>query len=545
VRLRDPDLPLFRAKQACALQRQVAASSAPLRFSLLIMEKETSEAFESTAFKQSMFSDKSLNDLKGQSVRGGVAVVLVQGAKLVLTVGSQMALARLLTPADFGLLAMVSVLTGVLGLLRDAGLSVATVQSEAITHEQTSTLFWINVVIGTALAFFTASMAKVLVIFYKEPRLFWVVILVSFSFIFNGFAVQHQALLVRKLRFTAMALIDLLALASGIAVGVVMALLNFGYWSLVGMALTGPAVSTLVLWLRVRWTPGKPVRNSGIRSMLNLGGTATAENIIIYVGYNADRFLLGRFAGATLLGLYGRAYQLVNLPLQYLSSSLFNVIFSALSRLQSDKERACRYFLKSYTLLVSVCVPVTIISALFADDIVPILLGPKWTGSIPILRLLAPTIVAFSLVHPFGWFLLSTGKAMRSLHISFLTAPTVIIGVLIGLHYGPKGVACGYSAAMVMLIIPVIAWAKRDYPMTFRDIWKSVQGPLLSGAFTLLAGLIFVYQTKEMLSHYTQLFLGLLLVAGLYFGFLLFVMRQWPLYSDLVRQVIQRRSPQE
>jgi PST family polysaccharide transporter len=134
---------------------------------------------------------------------------------------------------------------------------------------------------------------------------------------------------------------------------------------------------------------------------------------------------------------------------------------------------------------------------------------------------------------------------MRSLHISFITAPTVITGVLIGLHFGPLGVASGYSTAMVLLIVPIIAWAKRDYPMTFRDIWKSIRGPILSGALALLAGLAFVDQTIISLNRYTQLSIGLLLVFGVYFGLLLFVMGQWPFYSDLMRQVVQRRSPQE
>jgi O-antigen/teichoic acid export membrane protein len=499
---------------------------------------------ERTSLKDSVFTDKNLDDLKRQSVRGGVAVVSVQAMKLLLQIGSQIVLARLLSPADFGLMAMAAAVIGFLGLFRDAGLSIATVQSEVITHDQTSTLFWINAGIGVFLAAMAAVLSPVLVVFYHEPRILWVTIISATAFIFNGIAAQHQALLVRKRRFTIMALIDLLAQASAIAVGLTMALLGYGYWSLIGMTISGPAIAALALWLKVPWIPGKPVRKCGVRSMLNLGGTATCENAILYFGFNTEKILLGRFWGATLLGLYGRAYQLINLPMQYMSSSIFNVLFSALSRLQSDGERVCRFFLKSYSVLLSICIPITLSSLLFADDIIPVLLGPKWTEAIPILRLLAPTIVAFSLIQPFGWFMLSTGRALRSLKISFLITPVLILGILTGIHYGPKGVACGYSAAMLILVFPVISWAKKDYPITFTDIWLAIRGPIISGLAALLAGVCFLKFSDGILTRLPQLILGMLTVHSLYLSLLLFGMGQWHFYFDLIKQVTRPSSPQ-
>ena len=184
----------------------------------------------------------SVADLKRKSVVGGVAAVSAQGAKFVVQTATTMVLARLLSPEDFGLQGMVVVVTGFLGLFRDAGLGMATIQRLEVTHEQTSTLFWINVAVGAILTTLCVALAPLVVRFYHEPRLYWVAVVSGLAFLFNGLAAQHSALLQRAMRFVTQAKIDVLSLAVGSAVGVVMALLGCRYWSLVGMAVTGALV---------------------------------------------------------------------------------------------------------------------------------------------------------------------------------------------------------------------------------------------------------------------------------------------------------------
>src|SRR5437667_1209233 len=179
----------------------------------------------------------AIADLKRESVVGGIAAVSAQGAKFVVQTATTMVLARLLSPEDFGLIGMVVVVIGFLGLFRDAGLGMATVQRLEVTHEQTSTLFWINVAVGAILAALCAALAPLLVSFYHEPRLYWVVVVSGAMFMFNGLSAQHSALLQRGMQFVTQAKIDVLSLAAGSGTGVVMALLGCRYWSLVGMAM--------------------------------------------------------------------------------------------------------------------------------------------------------------------------------------------------------------------------------------------------------------------------------------------------------------------
>jgi PST family polysaccharide transporter len=488
-----------------------------------------------------VFEKIGAEQLKGTSVRGGVVATISQGLRFILQTGSVIVLARLLKPEDFGIQGMVIAMTGFVALFKDGGLGMATVQRGEIDHEQVSTLFWINVWIGTGLAVLVAALAPALVAFYHEPRLFWVTIVAAITFLIGGFGMQHGALLQRSMRFVTMAKIDVLALAASCAVGISMAALGCGYWSLVIMALVSTLFNVVVLFLVVRWIPGKPSRGRGVRKMLHFGGTITFNNLIVYLAYNADKVLLGRFLGGAALGLYGRAYQLVNLPLQQLSNSIFTVAFPALSRIQDDNERLCRSFLKGFSILLSINLPVTIITALFADEIIVVLLGAKWKDAGPILRLLTPAILGFAMMNPFGWFLMATGRAARSLKISYLVAPTMLLGIVAGLHYGLNGVASGYSAAVVLLVFPVIAWSIHGTGITPKAFWKTARLPVLAGLLAAVAGLAFKIVFDNVLPPLPRLLLGVVLVLGVYLWTLLIALGQKDLYVDLVRQVLQRK----
>ena len=189
-----------------------------------------------------------------------------------MQMATMVVLARLLSPKDFGLQGMVLVVTGFLALFRDAGLGIATVQRLEVTHEQTSTLFWINVAVGAMLATLCAAVAPLLVSFYHEPRLYWIAVVSGATFMFSGLSAQHSALLQRILPFVTQAKIDLASLAVASATGIFMASLGCRYWSLVGMAVASSVMSAAAVWFAVAWVPGPPRRRSGIRSMLHLGG---------------------------------------------------------------------------------------------------------------------------------------------------------------------------------------------------------------------------------------------------------------------------------
>ena len=333
-------------------------------------------------------------------MQGGIVSVAAQGAKLALQTATTMLLARLLSAEDFGLQGMAVVLTGFLLVFSGAGLGAATVNRLEVTPEQISTLFWINVAVGAALATLTAVLAPAVVAFYGEPRLYWITVFLGLTFVFSGLSAQHQALILREMRFATLAKIDLLSLTISSASGVVMALLGWRYWALVGMVLVGAIVSAASVWVANPWIPGLPRRRSGVLPMLHFGWMAICNNLVVFLAWNSDNILLGRFWGADALGLYGRAYQLATLPVHQLNAATAGVAFSALSRIQDDADRLARSFLRGYSLLVSLTIPITISCALFAEEIVYVMLGAKWMEAAPIFRLLTPTGLVFALANP-------------------------------------------------------------------------------------------------------------------------------------------------
>lgn len=476
-----------------------------------------------------------MKDLKEKTIRGGLARLCAQGTNFLLRLGSLLVLARLLGPKEFGLVGMVTAFTGVLYIFRDFGLSSAVVQRTSVTDEQKSTLFWINILIGTLCGVVTVAMAPAVAAFYHEPRLFGVTVVLAVGFIFNAAGVQHGALLQRQMRFTALAVINTVGLIASTTIAIVGAKAGYGYWALVAMTLTQPLANTVGVWLTTRWVPGMPHQRSGVRAMMHFGGAMTLNGLIVYVASNFEKVLLGRFWGVDALGLYGRAYQLINIPTENLNSAAGEVAFSALSRIQDDPGRVKRYFLKGYSLVLAMTLPITIACALFADDTILVLLGPKWMAATPVFRFLAPTILVFAIVNPLGWLMCSLGLVKRSLKMGVVIAPIMIASYIIGLPYGPTGVAFAYSTVMVLWAIPAIVWALHGTVFSVKDIWEAVSGPLI--ASVVAAGIAFGVRLLygRLLSPLPRLVLESTVLLVIFAGILLFGTEQKSLYLSLLR----------
>lgn len=467
-----------------------------------------------------------------------------QAANFAFRIGSLMVMARLLGPTDFGLVGMVTAFTGVLNLFRDFGLSTATVQRENVTDDQISTLFWVNAAVGLLLAVFVLICAPLVVRIYHEPRLLGITVVISFAFLFNALGVQHSALLQRQLRFTALAIINVIALLASTVIAITIVELGFGYWGLVVMTVTLPFVTTVGVWIAAAWIPGRPRRGAGVRSLIRFGGTLTLNGLVMYVAYNMEKVLLGRFWGAEAIGLYGRAYQLVNVPTDNLNSSVGEVAFSALARVQNDPPRLRNYFLKGYSLVLSMTIPITIMGAFFAEDLIRIMLGPKWNAAVPIFRLLAPTILILAMINPLSWLMFSLGLVEKSLKIALVLAPIVMVGYLCGLHYGPKGVALGYSTVLVLWVIPHVAWSVHGTPVSLRDILVTIRQPLVSGMVAAVIALAVHHLCVPFMSALPRILIEGSALMAIYVFMLFYVMGQKEFYMGLLRG-FRKRSPME
>ena len=479
-----------------------------------------------------------MKDLKEKTIRGGGARGAALASNFLVRLGSLMILARLLEPKDFGLLGMVTAFTGVLSLFRDFGLSAAAIQRANVTEEQTSTLFWINVLTGTALTLITGACAPAVSRFYHEPRLWAVTWVVSLGFVINGAGVQHSVRLQRDMRFTTLASIDVAALVLSTVIAIGAAKAGYGVWALVTTTVTLPLFTTGGLWLTTAWIPGKFHRRVGIPAMMRFGGALTLNGLVMYLASNGEKVLLGRFWGAEALGIYGRAYQLIRIPTDNLNGAVGDVAFSALSRIQDDPGRLRNYFLKGYSLVLTLTLPITLSCALFADDTVLVLLGPKWKGAASIFRLLAPTMLVFAISNPLGWLLSSIGLVGRGLKIALVLGPLMIVSYLLGLSFGPKGVAFAYSAIMTLWMVPGILWCIRGTVISFGDIVSTVSRPLISSIPAAGLAFVAILLFGARMSPLARLIAGNAILFVSYFSVLLFAAGQKRFYVDLFRGML-------
>ena len=439
------------------------------------------------AGEQHFGTDHLLQDLKRRTISSGFVTIAGQAAKFFLTLGSTMVLARLLTPRDFGLVAMVMTVVSFLRVFKEAGLSIATVQKERITQAQVSNLFWINIGVSSLVGLILGASAWVIAKFYHTPRLVPIALLLSLTFIINGSTVQHQALLKRQMRFKALAVIEVVSMAFGVLVGITLAALGYGYWSLVWSILSTEAAGLVLTWSISHWRPQLPMRKSGVGSMVRFGAHQTAADLALSIARGSDNLLIGRFFGSTALGLYSRASVLLVRPLEHFLGPIEAVIIPALSRLQSQPQRYRSTFLHVYQSVALIAFLGAGLLLALARPLTLVLLGPKWEQAAVIFAAFTTAALPISLAYASTWLLTSQGRGTDILAAQSISSLIIFVSYLIGLPFGPVGVALAFSIMGLCVRMPI--WyciAGRSGPVTTSDLWRGFlrQSPVWAVVFS-------------------------------------------------------------
>lgn len=483
-------------------------------------------------------------DLRRRSVRGGTMTMLAQIARAVLHMVSTICLARLLRPADFGLVAMVTAITRFVMMFKDLGLSMATVQRDEVNHAQVSTLFWVNMALSTTLCFITVCIAPLIAWFYGESRLLWITLALAITFIFGGLAVQHEALLKRQMRFRALGILEVVATAISIAVGIGGALLGWGYWSLVAMYIALPVATAIGAWLACPWRPGRPVRGSGVRAMLAFGGYLTGFNVVNYFSRNLDNVLIGWRWGPTSLGLYSKAYGLLLLPIQQVTPPISAVTMPALSRLQNEPERYRNFYLRALSLLTFVTTPLAIFLLVCAEEVIAVFLGPDWREAAPIFRLLGISAVFQPMMNSSGWLYMSGGRSGAFFLWGLAASVIVVLSFIVGLPHGPTGVALCYSLAAVLLAVPCMHFAIRGTRITLLDVFKVILPVLVSGALAAGAALALKLTVCRDLPAWLTLAICALVGGSVHTLVVFYAFNKKAMYLSTLNELRSRRTPE-
>jgi O-antigen/teichoic acid export membrane protein len=430
--------------------------------------------------------------LGSRTARGGVVTIVSHGLKFALSIVATAILARLLTPQDYGLIGMVAVFTGFVAMFKDLGLSLATVQRAEIGYDQISTLFWVNVTISAAITLLMILLAPLIGWFYGEPRLILITMVTAIGFVFGGLAVQHEALLKRQMRFYALSVIAFTSMMIGYVVGIFFAWRGARYWSLVFSQLALLASNSLGVWLVCRWRPGRPKRNTGVRSMLSFGGNVTGYALINYISKNCDNLIVGRAFGAQLLGLYSKATQLLSLPTDQINEPLATVTIPALSRLADSPERYRQAYLRIMEKVIMVTMPAVMLMLATADWLVLIILGPQWGYTAKIFIFMGVAGLFQPVAATGGWLLVSQGRVRDMLRWSMINAPISILSLLAGLPWGAVGVAASFSLGRILIANPLLYWfVGRSGPVRTADFYRLLAPFTGASVCSLLACIVF------------------------------------------------------
>lgn len=427
-----------------------------------------------------------VSDLRSRSVRGGVLVASSQISQFLIQLVFTVTLARLLRPSDFGLVAMVTAITGLGQAFADLGLSEATIQSPEISREQVSALFWINLAVGAALMLITMALAPVFVWFYREPRLMPITFVLSTTFLIGGLRVQPDAILKRQMRYRSLAGRDIVAYVAAVAVAVGMALRGEGYWAIVAFPLTVNSTTMLLSWSMARWRPTLPRRGAGIRSMITFGSRVAASYFVGSLTGSASSILIGRYWAAGDLGLFSKASNLLARPATQIVEPTGKVAVSSLSRIQEDPERFARYYLRTANVMMWIIAPLFAFLFVAAKPVILVMLGSQWVQAAPVFQILAISGFAQPLLQSANWVLISAGRSDRLLKLSLITSPLFIGSFAIGLPFGIKGVALSYSVTLLIALPWLLKFAFRGLNISLRALAKTILCPI-SLAFLGLA----------------------------------------------------------
>jgi PST family polysaccharide transporter len=432
-------------------------------------------------------TDHLIDDIGRRSRRGGTILLAAQAVRVLGQLTTMVVLVRLLPPSAFGLLAMVASLGVILDLVKELGLSAATIQKQNISHAQVSVLFWVNAVAGMLLAVALIGGAPALAHFYGQPDLEAVTQWLALGFVLSGLTVQHWALLRRQMRFTAIAGLETAADLAGFAAAIVLAVTGAGYWALVVQRLLTPGLLMVGSWLVCRWRPARPAPAEGLRKLLQYGGAVTASGLASAFARSVDQILIGWLWGPVVLGFYERTTRLVLLPVNTINAPVYAAAMPALSRLVERPERYRSMFRHIMQKLALLTMPVFAMAAVLAGWLVRILFGPAWEDATPLVALFSVSAACLPVLLTSGLLYMTHGRTAEMLRATLVDAALSVAAILIGLPWNVVGIATSIALVGLLVRLPVAFWlATRRGPVSMSNILSAI-APAVSAALAAAA----------------------------------------------------------
>jgi PST family polysaccharide transporter len=481
-----------------------------------------------------------------QAIRGAGVTLVSSGATVAVQIIATIVLGRLLAPADFGVVAMVTTFSLLLTNFGLNGFTEAVLQREEINHTLISNLFWICSGFALLLSLGFAACSVLLAGFYHNPLVGPVVDWVAVAIFATGCSAVHLALLRRAMLFPRISANDIISRAVSVLVSVLLAWAHFRYWALVGGIIAQALSQAIGAWFMCRWIPSSPRRVTGTGSMVRFAFNVYARFTFSYLSRNTDNLLVGWRFGAQTLGFYKKAYDLFALTVTQTTAPLTNVAVSALSRFPPRSVQYRGALLNSLEVTAFVGMGAGACLTLIGEDVIRVVLGPGWTPAGRLFTFFGPGIGMMLLYATHGWIHLSIGRPDRWLRWGIIEYVTVVLLFVLGLHWGPEGVAKAWTMSFWLLTVPALWYAIRPIELgigpVIAAVWKYAVGSLAAGAGATLLVRGFLAAVPGSTAAFARMFVSSCVFVILYLSSVILLHRGLaPLY--LLGRVLREMRP--
>ncbi|MCK9194014.1 MAG: lipopolysaccharide biosynthesis protein [Nevskia sp.] len=452
----------------------------------------------------------------GQSTlrRGMRWATVAQVGKLCIQLSGILILSRLLPPADFGLMSMAMVISGLANLLRDMGMASAIIQRDSISSELLSTIFWTSVIFGTGVGVLVASGSSAVAELFKAPNLAPVLVAMAIVFPITSAGSAHQAILERRSDFRSIAAVEIASASLGLIAAISSALYGLGALSFALQQIVTSLASLISLRKVSGFSPCRTWSLDQLRSIWRYSSALSAFNIVNYFARNADNFLIGRYLGATELGLYSMAYRIMLLPIQNVSTSISRALFPSLSRAQNDLDALRKTYLSAIQIIAYISAPLMAGLWVLSDQFVALFFDEKWAKVAELLMWLAPVGFYQSISTTLGVLYQATGHARPLFATGTVVSAAFVVAIWLGLPSGTVGVVSYYAIAHLIIFLPLFGVPFHLVGIKFYDLFASTIKPTTSAIIMsgVLVGVRIIWPglgtSNNALGFITQVSLG-------------------------------------
>lgn len=402
--------------------------------------------------------------LKEKVLTGTKWVALANIFKQILQVVSLIIFARLLTPEDFGMYAVLMIFVGFMSMFTDMGTGAALIHIKRPSDTLYSSVFYFNLFVGLLLSLSLILMSSPIAQFFQMPKIKALLEIISFTFIIASFGVVQKALYEKSLNFKTVTIIEIFSSFLGVTVGISAAFYGLGVLSLIIQTLSQNLLLVVLFWTYSTWRPMFYFKLDDIKYIWQFTKNLSLFNIVNYFARNADNFLIGKFLGSPALGVYSVAYKIMLYPLSNVSRTLLRILFPAFAKIQDDNKKFQKAYLRVIFFIALVTFPLMVGLITTADVLVPVLFGNKWHNLDILLIILAPIGMIQSIMTTLGSIYMAKGDTKTLMNIGFVSSTITVLFFILGLPFGVEGVAFSYLISNLIILYPVfrISWKQID-----------------------------------------------------------------------------------